>query len=130
VRLAAIGVVMLQGLLLGSDSQTSQILASISSPSDVDFRARTRGGQTTFCIGEGIALELSFTGSAPEKYRLGAASYDRSGRLNEEQFTIQPNAGWADPLYRYFHAYQGFIVGTVLVSLKPLYNIKLALLRW
>jgi hypothetical protein len=52
-----------------------------------------------------------FTSNAQNKYQLDMASYDRSGRLNEESFAVKPEAGWEDPLYLYFHAHQAFIGG-------------------
>jgi hypothetical protein len=86
---------------------------------DVRLTVRTRGDQTTFHLGEVISLELSFTGTAQKKYNIDMASYDRSGRLNEETFSVQPEAGWEDPLYLYFHAYQGFFGGG-LRGINPL----------
>ena len=72
---------------------------------------RPRGGQTTFHIGEVIPLELSFTSPAEKKYQLDMATYDRSGRLMEESFTVGPRSGWVDPLDLYFRARGGFIGG-------------------
>lgn len=78
-----------------------------SNPADVRLTARIRGGETTFHLGEVIPLELSFTSPTEKKYELDMAGYDRSGRLGEETFAIKPESGWHDPLYLYFHAYQG-----------------------
>jgi hypothetical protein len=70
-----------------------------------------------------IPLELSFTSPTEKKYQLDLATYDRSGRLGEETFAIKPESGWVDPLYLYFHAYQGFIGGGLrgfeVLSSKP-----------
>ena len=82
-----------------------------SIPPDVKLKVRTKGGQTTFQLGEVIPLELEFTSTAPKKYRLDMATYDRSGRLGEDSFAVKPDSGWDDPLFLYFHAYQGFIGG-------------------
>jgi hypothetical protein len=94
-----------------------------SNPADVRLTARIRGGETTFHLGEVIPLELSFTSPTEKKYELDMAGYDRSGRLGEETFAIKPESGWHDPLYLYFHAYQGFIGGGLrgfeILSSKP-----------
>ncbi len=61
------------------------------------------------------------------------ASYDRSGRLNEEKFAIEPTSGWDDPLDFYFHSYQGFIGGGLrgfnVLSAKPA-TIQLKVNEW
>ena len=81
------------------------------SPSDVKLTVTTKSNQSTFRIGEIVPLELAFTSSAQGKYQLDTASYDRSGRLNEENFIVEPGTGWDDPLGLYFHSYQGFLGG-------------------
>jgi hypothetical protein len=87
--------------------------SATETPPDVRLEVSTRGGQTTFCVGEVIPLELSFTSSTPKKYELDMASYDRSGRLNAEKFTVVPADGWVDPLDLYFRAWGGFIGGGI-----------------
>jgi hypothetical protein len=90
----------------------------------VKLVARTRDGQTTFHIGEVIPLELSFTSSAEKKYQLDMATYDRSGRLREESFAVEPRTGWVDPLDLYFRAWGGFMGGggrgIQVLSAKPM----------
>ena len=39
------------------------------------------------------------------------ATYDRSGRLDEDKFVVDPSAGWDDPLQLYFRSYKGFMAG-------------------
>jgi hypothetical protein len=75
------------------------------------LRVRTHGDQSTFHIGEVVPLELAFTNTSGEGYQLDTASYDRSGRLNEEKFVVEPGAGWDDPLALYYRSYQAFIMG-------------------
>ena len=82
-----------------------------SAAPDIRLTVRTKGDQTLFRIGEVIRLELAFTSTTPKKYQLDMASYDRSGRLREESFAVEPESGWDDPLYLYYHAYQGFFGG-------------------
>lgn len=73
-------------------------------PADLHLAVRTRLGQTTFRIGEEIPLELSFSSDAPQKYQIDFANYDASGRPKQESFTVQPRAGWSDPLDFYFRS--------------------------
>ena len=104
-----------------------------SSPADVQLTANFKGGQTTFHLGEVIPLELSFTSPSEKKYELDLATYDRSGRLNEDSFAVKPEAGWNDPLYLYFHAYRGFFGGGLrgmdYLSPKPVL-VSLELNEW
>jgi hypothetical protein len=84
-----------------------------TSPPDVKLTVRVRGDQSVFQIGEVIPLELSFTSSAPNKYRLEMATYDRIGRFNIQSFAVQPLSGWDDPLdfYFFYYLYPGFAGG-------------------
>jgi hypothetical protein len=98
---------LLTAMLAASLAQT----ATETAPSDVKLTAAVHGGQTTFRVGEVIPLELSFTSTAPGKYQFDNASYDRSGRLNSETFSVEPKSGWDDPLELYFRSYAGFMGG-------------------
>jgi hypothetical protein len=92
----------------------SPILAqsvSGSSPSDVQLTIKVRDNQLTFHLGEVIPLELAFTSNSRDRYQLDMASYDRSGRLNEDKFVVEPSNGWDDPLDLYYRSYLGFIGG-------------------
>ena len=71
-------------------------------PRDVRLQVETAGGNTRFRMGEVIPLKLSFTSSAAKKYSINLATYDRSGRMNYEDFLVEPEAGWSDPLKGYF----------------------------
>jgi hypothetical protein len=82
-----------------------------TTPSDVKLTAAFRGDQSTFRVGEVIPLDLSFTSSAPGKYQFDNATYDRSGRLNAEGFSVEPKSGWDDPLELYFRSYACFMAG-------------------
>jgi hypothetical protein len=98
---------LLTAMLAASLAQT----ATETAPSDVKLTAAVHGGQTTFRVGEVIPLELSFTSTAPGKYQFDNATYDRSGRLNSETFSVEPKSGWDDPLELYFRSYAGFMGG-------------------
>ena len=76
--------------------------ALAANPTDVSVELRVRGGRTRFFQGELIPLELSFSSSSPQRYRLDAATYDRSGRLSLERFHVDPAKGAVDPLRDYF----------------------------
>jgi hypothetical protein len=57
-------------------------------------------GTSVFHAGEVIPIELSFTASLPDAYDMNTRNYDRSGRLNMEQFHIAPPG--RDPLANYY----------------------------
>src|SRR5690349_8404168 len=71
-------------------------------PQDVRLQLETADGNTRFRIGEVIPLKLSFTGGGARKYQINLATYDRSGRMHYEDFLLEPDAGWSDPLKDYF----------------------------
>jgi len=71
-------------------------------PRDVRLQVQTADGTTRFRMGEVIPLKLSFTSSADKKYSINLATYDRSGRMHYEDFLVEPEAGWSDPLKDYF----------------------------
>ena len=86
------------------------VFTNYDQPADVRLQAETYNGRTRFQIGEIIRLKLSFTSSALKKYQINMAEYDRSGRMNYENFLLEPQGGWGDPLRSYF-AYGGFMMG-------------------
>jgi len=67
-------------------------------------------GPSRFHVGEVIRLEMSFTTSTASAYDLNTRNYDRSGRLDMEQFHLTP-AG-RDPLERYY-SIGGFMGGGI-----------------
>jgi hypothetical protein len=87
-------------------------------------------GQARFHVGEVIAIELAFTASVPDTYQMTTANYDRSGRLNIEQFHVTPTG--RDPLHNYY-AEGAFIGGGLsswrVLSAKP-ETIKEELNEW
>jgi hypothetical protein len=62
-----------------------------------------------FHVGEVIPLELSFSASAPDTFQYSNANYDRSGRLDMEQFHVTPAS--RDPLRNYYSTLQMIIGG-------------------
>ncbi|NOT62934.1 MAG: hypothetical protein HOP19_22215 [Acidobacteria bacterium] len=71
--------------------------AQSQNPSDVSFTIRLATEQKMFRQGEVIRLELGFASSSPKTYRMDAATYDRSGRLEMDQFHLEPDTGFSDP---------------------------------
>lgn len=102
----AVAIALLSLLSSGSAQSTPG-----PSPSDPQLTISTRNNQLSFHIGEIIPIDLAFTGSSHNKYQLDMATYDRSGRLSEDRFVVDPSTGWDDPLQLYFHSYNGFIGG-------------------
>src|ERR1700683_79232 len=58
---------------------------------DPQLTVTIRNNQSSFHIGEIIPLDLAFTSSLPNTYQLDTATYDRSGRLGEDQFVVDPS---------------------------------------
>ncbi len=84
---------------------------SSAKSTDINLTVHTRGDQPTFHIGELIPLELSYSSTSPNTYQLDMATYDRSGRLGEERFSVEPKSGWDDPLHPFFQSFGGFLGG-------------------
>jgi len=80
-------------------------------PSDPQLTISTSNNRLSFQIGEIIPLDLVFTSPSHNKYQIDMARYDRSGRLSEDKFVVDPSTGWDDPLQLYFHSYKGFMGG-------------------
>jgi len=74
----------------------------------VSLTIRIADGTSRFHAGEVIPVELSFQASTPEIYDIETRNYDRSGRLNIEQFHVTPPG--RDPLQK-FYSIGGFLSG-------------------
>jgi uncharacterized protein (DUF1810 family) len=103
-------------------------------PRGVTFTLRLKGGQTRFRQGEVIRLELAFSSSLTGAYHLDSATYDRSGRLDVDDFQLDPAEGAADPLDEYFHSglfgyMGGGLRGNPLLEAKP-YVVEAELNEW
>ena len=84
-------------------------LPAAAQPAKPTLELRTATGQTIFHIGARISLALTLTGPDNKKYSIDTATYDRSGRLEIDTFSVSPESGWADPLAKYFS--QGTFMG-------------------
>ncbi len=69
------------------------------------------GDANRFRVGEIIPVELAFSAATTGTYDMDTRTYDRSGRLDEEQFHVSPPG--RDPLYNHYHGglYGGYIGG-------------------
>ena len=68
---------------------------------NVVLKISVANDQPEFRIGETIPLQLSFTSPLKDRYQMNMAQYDRSGRMNYEQFIVTPSEGAVDPLPTY-----------------------------
>ncbi len=84
-----------------------------------------------FHIGERIPLELSFSSTSVNRYEINLARYDRSGRMQSEQFDVSPRQGWADPLDAYFaNGYAGGGISSSVALSSTTELIDLDLNEW
>lgn len=60
----------------------------------VELRVST--STATFYLGEVIPLDLAFSSTTPKRYQINLARYDRSGRMDYEQFNVEPKDGTRD----------------------------------
>lgn len=67
---------------------------------NVSLTIRFANGTNQFRVGEIIPIEMSFRAVAPDQYDFECRNYDRSGRLNMEEFHVTPPG--RDPLAYYF----------------------------
>jgi hypothetical protein len=81
-----------------------------NNPPDVSFKVTFKDGKNQFRPGEIVHLELEFSSRVPNKYIFDAATYDRSGRMSEERFMLDPRGG-VDPLADYFASQMGWMGG-------------------
>lgn len=101
-------------------------------PSDLHFLLTATDGRRAFHIGERIPLTLAFSSGTPAKYKLNAASYDRSGRLPTEEFVMEKEV--TDPYVDYFGAgvlggLAGGIRGYPVLEQEPV-KIEVELNQW
>jgi hypothetical protein len=67
--------------------------------------------KSKFYLGEVVHLDLAFTSATPKRYQINLARYDRSGRMNYEEFIVEPKQATQDPLHLYFNSIGVFIGG-------------------
>lgn len=64
----------------------------------VTLTLRLAGDRRQFKPGEVIPIQLEFTSPVPKRFVVDRATYDRSGRLTIDEFTVEPNERVGDPL--------------------------------
>ena len=84
--------------------------------------------QRQFRIGETIPLQLSFSSTVKDQYQVNMAQYDRSGRMNYEQFSVTPAAGAVDPLPTY-NGGMGGLTNFKFLTPEP-WTLKINLNEW
>jgi len=135
-RLWALGVALVAAWLWSvcwklSFSQGRPEAGNVEADPGVQLHLPT--SSTQFRCGEVIPLELTFSSTTPNRYQINMAQYDRSGRMNYEQFLLDPKEGTSDPLQLYFNSAWGFIGGGLtgfnFLSTSPT-TIQLDLNEW
>jgi hypothetical protein len=87
-------------LLLALTILMSVLSLHAQQDSDVSLTIHFADGATRFHVGQAISVELSFRALIPNTYDMESRNYDRSGRLNIEQFHVTPPG--RDPLQNYY----------------------------
>ena len=99
----------------------------------VTLRLRLADDRRQFRPGEVIPVELEFNSTIPKRFTVDGATYDRSGRLTIDEFTIDRIDDVTDPALDYFGSVGGYIGGGLrnigVLGDKP-YVVKLELNEW
>jgi hypothetical protein len=90
--------------------------AAVSTAQDVRFELALKDHGAIFRAGEIVPLSLSFSSTTGGRYTAMVATYDRSGRLHEEHYCVEPES--PDPLGTYYKT-RG-TMGGGLRGFKPL----------
>ncbi|HKF59389.1 MAG TPA: hypothetical protein VKJ45_28375 [Blastocatellia bacterium] len=119
-------------LMLLLFASTAAVCVSAQSEPPVDSRivleVSIASNQREFRIGETIPLKLAFSSNVKDRYQINMAQYDRSGRMNYEQFDVSPAESAVDPLPTYNGSMGGLTNFKYLVP-EP-WTIKLNLNEW
>jgi len=94
-----------------SEFEVKRREASSKNLPGLSFTIRLAGARREFRQGEIIRLEMSFSSSLPKKYEMEGRTWDRSGRLDDDEFHIDPADGFSDPMYDHFHSGFGLMGG-------------------
>jgi hypothetical protein len=85
--------------------------------------------RTEFHIGETIPLSLAFSSAVKDRYQINMAQYDRSGRMNYEQFNLSPSESIIDPLEGHLGGVGGGLTSFNFLTPEP-WTITLKLNEW
>ncbi len=80
-------------------------------PKGVNLAIRLTDGKNKFYQGETIRLELAFSSTVKNAYSIDSATYDRSGRLEIDDFVLDKDEGVVDPMEDYFSIRLAFTGG-------------------
>jgi hypothetical protein len=95
-----------------SSTEGQQLVAAAGV--EATLNVRLPAGKTSYAIGELIPIELEFAGKGPSDIYFDTATYDRSGRLDIDQYDVSPRHGAVDPLDDFFRGgLSGFIGGGI-----------------
>jgi hypothetical protein len=117
----------------------SQLTAAVTPPpvgqsaAPITLTLRLADGRTEFRPGEVITLELEFASAVPKRFTVDGATYDRSGRLTIDEFTIDRIDDVSDPMLDYFASIGGYVGGGIRgtgVLGEQLFTIRLDLNEW
>lgn len=123
-----VSIICLDLVARGSGWPSQHVLASAKqsaetpdrSSDEVMFTIKLKDGKTRFHPGEVISVELQFSSSVPDTYQLSQASYDRSGRLEIDQYHVEPASSISDPLLDYYrNSPWGGFIGAALALVLP-----------
>src|SRR5215471_18822667 len=117
-------------LLLFVSTAVVRVSAQSEPPVDprIVLEVSIASDQKEFRIGETIPLKLAFSSNVKDRYQINMAQYDRSGRMNYEQFDVSPAESAVDPLPTYNGSMGGLTNFKYLVP-EP-WTIKLNLNEW
>ena len=117
-------------LLLLVGLTVASVSAQSTAPVDpkIVLKVSLASSQREFRMGETIPLQLSFSSNVKDRYQINMAQYDRSGRMNYEQFVVSPAQGAVDPLPDRL-SFMGGLTTHQFLKPEP-WTIKLNLNEW
>ncbi len=100
-----------------------------NNPADISFTLQLQPGKKQFRKGEKIRFEMRFASRTPNTYQMSTASYDRRGRLDMEQFHLDPMEGVIDPMHGNLGIWGGGLFGIHRLVENP-YSLQFTLNEW
>ena len=101
---SVVGIAVVSGFAaMQAEAKTfdeSYAAAVKNNPTGVIFEIKLP--QKTFRMGEVIPIDLTFSSTAKERWQIDGGLHDRSGRMSEDTYRLDPADGAHDPLEGYF----------------------------
>ncbi len=119
-----LGFFLLFGLIASSQAESP-----VSIDPNVVLLVSVASDRTEFHIGETIPLSLAFSSAVKNRYQINMAQYDRSGRMNYEQFNLSPSQSVIDPLEGHLGGVGGGLTAFQFLTREP-WTITLNLNEW